>query len=98
MPMIFLNFRPQVQFGPIECYCAISGNSNGTRGLFRTFSSKAELTETLAKAGIDESRYNVQLTAVASGYGSFLQIDLEEARELKLIDELHSKFPAEQEP
>ncbi len=84
--MIFLNLKQVNPFGRmISATCAISGAPGALHGIARIFNDAREAAEALAAAGIADHRYAMPLTAVQSGYGSFLEIRETEAERLNLL-------------
>ena len=86
--MIFLNLRranPSGFGSIVVATCAISGSPGALHGMTRTFSDIHEVAEALAAAGVADHRYSMPMTAVRSGYGSFLEISEAEADHLNLL-------------
>jgi hypothetical protein len=85
MPTFLFNLRYEPQREKLIASCPIVGQTEGFRGVVRTFKSEDEVVSALDAAGIANERYQTALSQVRSVWGSFFEISQCEAQKLDIL-------------
>ena len=85
MPTFLFNLRYDPQSEKLIVSCPIVGETDGFRGVVRTFKSEGEVVSALNAAGIANERYQTTLSQVRSVWGSFFEISQCEAQILDIL-------------
>ena len=85
MPTFLFNMRYEPAGGRFIISCPIVGETEGFRGVVRTFKSEDQVVSALDAAGIANERYQTALSQVRSVWGSFFEISQCEAQILDIL-------------